>query len=268
MSAPVLGVIGGSGNDELPGLARARRHSVSTSYGEVDVVSGELAGIPVVHVSRHGPGHQRLSHHVNHRANLAALLELGVTAAVGLTVCGALHAAVPLGALVVFDDLYFPSNRLPDGELCTWFTEPGGAGRGHWIFDRPFSEPLRHALAAAAGSVGVPLVDGGVYGQVDGPRFNSRAEIAALRAAGVTAVSQTGGPEAVLAGEAELPYTLLGFVTDYANGITMTPEPVDALLARMACSPAVFAAVVEKLAAELPVVSAPGVVHRFGAATS
>ena len=69
--------------------------------------------------------------------------------------------------------------------------------------------------------------DGGCYGHVDGPRFNTEAEIRGLAAAGVTAVSQTAGPETVLAGEAELPFALLGYATDYANGVQPEPTPVE-----------------------------------------
>ena len=72
--------------------------------------------------------------------------------------------------------------------------------------------------------------DGGCYGHVDGPRFNTRAEIRGLAAAGVTAVSQTAGPETVLCGEAELPYALLGFLTDYANGVKDEATPVETLV--------------------------------------
>jgi purine nucleoside phosphorylase len=85
--------------------------------------------------------------------------------------------------------------------------------------------------------------DGGCYGHVDGPRFNTRAEIRGLAACGVTAVSQTAGPETVLAGEAELPYALLGYPTDWANGVQDEPTPVATLVEMMRRSTAVFAAV-------------------------
>lgn len=263
MSQLKIGVIGGSGNDELPGLTDTARRTVHTAYGDVDLLEGVMGATPVVHISRHGAGHARLSNHVNHRANLRALLELHVDAVMALTVCGAVDSNVPLGSLVVFDDLYFPSNRLPDGSLCTWHTDPGAAGRGHWIFDRPFSDELRTALLEAAASAETPVVRTGIYGHVDGPRFNTRSEIAALRTAGVTAVSQTAGPETVLAGEAALPYALVGYVTDYANGVTDEPEPVSALLARMAASTAVFAHVIARTVDGLGACEPPGTVHRF-----
>ena len=128
------------------------------------------------------------------------------------------------------------TNRLPDGSLCTFFTEPGARERGHWIYEDPFSAALRAALLAGAEEAGVPVRDGGCYGHVDGPRFNTRAEIRGLAACGVTAVSQTAGPETVLCGEAELPYALLGFLTDYANGVPDEPTPVETLIEMMAAS--------------------------------
>jgi purine nucleoside phosphorylase len=144
---------------------------------------------------------------------------------------------------VCFDDLHFLANRLPGGELCTFHATPGAADRGHWIFEGPFSAPLRAALLEGAAAAGVAVRDGGCYGHVDGPRFNTRAEIRGLAACGVTAVSQTAGPETVLAGEAELPYALLGYPTDWANGVKPEPTPVETLVEMMRRSTAMFAAV-------------------------
>src|SRR5439155_21939429 len=158
--------------------------------------------------------------------------------------------SVELGSLIVFDDLHFLANRLPDGSLCTLYTEPGMSGRGHWIFDGPFAAALRTALLDAAREVGHPVRDGGCYGHVDGPRFNTRTEIRMLANAGVTAVSQTAGPETVLAGEAEIPYALLGYATDYANGVKPDePTPVEELVRLVGESTATFASV---LAAAIP----------------
>ena len=262
----LIGLISGSGTEHWPGLDHEQQRTAETAYGPVELVSGRVGEVEVFHVSRHGPSHRRLSNHVGHKANLSALMAAGVDAVIGCSVCGAVDPSLTPGSLVVFDDLYFPSNRLPDGRLCTWHDQAGGADRGHWIFDRPFSEPLRRALVRAGEEFDAPLVDGGVYGHVDGPRFNTRAEITALARAGVGAVSQTAGPEAVLAGEAGLPYALVGFVTDYANGLSDEPEPLEALLARVARSGERFASLV---AAALPQLSADGLapagaVHRVG----
>jgi purine nucleoside phosphorylase len=236
-----IGIITGSGTYALPGLEAVERHDVSTEFGVAQVTAGRFAGADVLHVSRHGEGHVRLSSSVTHQANIAALKELGAQAILAVTVCGALDPQLELGTLIVFDDLHFLANRLPDGSLCTLYATPGQPRRGHWIYDRPFSEPLRAALLESARQTGHAARDGGCYGHVDGPRFNTRAEIRMLQSCGVTAVSQTAGPETVLAGEAEIPYALLGYATDYANGVPAEPTPVETLVRLVGESGATFA---------------------------
>jgi purine nucleoside phosphorylase len=236
-----VGIITGSGTYALPGFQDASSREIATRFGTVRITEGRWAGVEVVHVSRHEEGHLRLSSDVQHQANILALKEAGVGCVLGATVCGALDQDVALGTLIVFDDLHFLANRLPDGSICTLYTEPGERGRGHWIFDRPFSAPLRTALLQGARAAGHPVRDGGCYGHVDGPRFNTRTEIRQLAQAGVTAVSQTAGPETVLCGEAELPYALIGYATDYANGIPSEPTPVATLVELIGRSAASFA---------------------------
>jgi purine nucleoside phosphorylase len=104
-----------------------------------------------------------------------------------------------------------------------------------------------------------------VYGHVDGPRFNTRAEIRSLALAGVTAVSQTAGPETVLCGEAELPYALLGYATDYANGVSEQPTPVEELLRLIGASKGVFHQVLACALAKVgrAEIAPPGVIYRF-----
>jgi purine nucleoside phosphorylase len=237
-----IGIITGSGTYALPDLEEAAPAAVATPFGDALVSEGSLAGAEILHVARHGEGHRRLSSAVTHQANIWALRERGAQAILGVSVCGALDPELALGTLIVFDDLHFLANRLPDGSLCTLHTEPGAPGRGHWIFDRPFSEPLRRALLDAAREAGFAVRDGGCYGHVDGPRFNARTEIRMLMQAGVTAVSQTAGPETVLAGEANVPYALLGYATDYANGVRPDePTPVAELIRLVEASTATFA---------------------------
>lgn len=258
------GIISGSGSYSWPRLSDAISATASNRFGDVELTEGTVGGVEVVHLARHGTGHARLSNQIQHRANLTALIERGVDCLISLTVCGAVDPSAEIGALVVFDDLYFPDNRLPDGSACTWHDTPGEPGRGHWIFDKPFSEPLRRLAVDAARQLDVAVIDHGCYGQVTGPRFNSRSEIATLARAGVTAVSQTAGPEIVLAGEAELPILLLGYLTDCANGVKDPPQPVDALIERMRASTEVFARIVEAILARLHTAPPPvGTVYRF-----
>ena len=260
-----IGIITGSGTYALPGFEGSDPEPVVTRWGDALVSRGVLAGVEVAHVSRHGAGHVRLSNHVTHRANIGALAEIGVDAVVAVTVCGAVEPDLALGSLICFDDLHFPANRLPDGSLCTFFSEPGDRLRGHWIYEDPYAQGLRAPLIEAAERCGLPMRDGGCYGHVDGPRFNTRAEIRGLAAAGVTAVSQTAGPETVLAGEAELPFALVGYATDYANGVQASPTPIERLLELIAASTDRFAGL---LAEALPRIAAgapapTGVVYRF-----
>ena len=193
---------------------------MKTPFGEASVTRGRYAGVDALHLSRHGAGHVRLSNQVTHRANIWALNELGATAVIACTACGAVNPSIELGSLIVFDDLHFISNRLPDGSQCTFFERQGDPQQGHWILHGgPFSPEVRTVLLRAAAQTGYGARDGGAYGYVDGPRFNTPCEIAQLAQCGVTAVSQTAGPETVLCGELELPFALIGFVTDYANQV-------------------------------------------------
>src|ERR671929_740218 len=141
-----IAIITGSGTYALPGFEGDGPRPVATRWGEALVSRGTFAGEEVLHVSRHGEGHRRLSNHVTHRANIAALAELGADGVIAVTVCGAVDPAVELGSLVCFDDLHFLANRLGDGELVTFYSAPGDRRRGHWIFDGPFSQPLREAV--------------------------------------------------------------------------------------------------------------------------
>ena len=262
-----IAVITGSGTHALPGFEHAETEQRQTPFGETSVSRGEFAGVELLHVSRHGVGHARLSNHVEYRANIWALHELGATGVISCTACGALDPSLELGSLVVFDDLHFMANRLPDGSLCTFCVEPGDPARGHWILQGgPFSDGVRRALVDGAAEAGHPARDGGAYGHVDGPRFNTPTEIAQLAGCGVTAVSQTGGPETVLCGELGLAFGLLGFVTDYANEVLPgATTPAAKMIELMGRSSAVFADVIAAAAPRLDATppTAAGTMYRL-----
>ena len=264
-----VGVLTGSGAYALPGFEAAARVSVSTPYGGAEVSEGGWEGAEVVHIARHGAGHVRLSNSVNHRANVWALRERGADCVIGLTACGAVDPELELGSLVIFDDLHFSSNRLGDGAICTFFDRDGDPLRGHWVLHGgPFSAGLCGLLTQAARAAAVPFRTGGVYGHVDGPRFNTPVEVAQLSACGVCAISQTGGPETVLCGELELPFALVGYVTDHANQVVPgDPTPVGTLLELVDRSPAVFARLLREVLPRIVALEQPppaaGTVVRF-----
>jgi len=183
----VIGILTGSGTYALPGFEEsgpAHPEEVFTPFGSTIVSSGSFAGTEVLHVARHRAGHELLPSQVTHQANIWALRERGARGVLAVTVCGALDPTLELVTLVVFDALHFLANRLPDGSICTLHTEPGAPGRGRWIFDKPFSAPLREALLEGAREAGHAVRDGGCYGHVDWPRFNTRTEIRMLQRAG------------------------------------------------------------------------------------
>ena len=228
-----VGIVTGSGIYRLPGGTELRR--VETRFGTAEVTVSEVGLWRVGSISRHGEGHRHLPHTIPYRANFAALKMLGARAVLATTAVGAVDPGVRLGRPILFDDLFFPSNLLPSGEPCTVFTEPGDPERGHLIQDAPFAPRLVRKMEIAARSLGLEVSVGGVYGHTNGPRFETKAEIRWLGAAGVAAVSQTCGPEAVLAGELGLPYGLVGFPVNYATGVS-EPEPKEVLERLLALS--------------------------------
>ena len=226
-----VGVITGSGIYELPGAPET--HVIENAFGEAKVAVSKVGPWTVGSISRHGMGHHHLPHTIPHRSNLTALKQLGARAILATTAVGAVDPGVPLGSPVLFDDLFFPANALPNGEACTIFASPGDPQRGHLIWTEPFAPRLRQRLELAAGELGLGVTPGGTYAHTNGPRFETRTEIRWLGAAGVSAVSQTCGPEVVLAGELGIAYGLVGFPVNYATGVARheTREELGRLLA-------------------------------------
>jgi len=236
----MLALIMGSGFYEYESFVEM---CVSTDFGDAILLQGEIGGRQCLLLPRHGQGHKYLSTQINHRANIAALKKIGATMVVSLSVMGSADPAIPPGSTVLAKDLYFPDNRLPSGDLATFFAQAGESGRGHLLARSLFNEQLTNHLQASLPVTPKPVV----YGHVHGPRFNSQTEVNALRSSGVQVISQTCGPEAVLANELELPYALAGFVVDYANGVSNEPTSIDELQANLSRSQEVFAALLEKL---------------------
>lgn len=253
-----LALISGTGFYDFPGLEEGEDLRIGTKYGDALVRRGAIEGKEIAFIARHGKGHSILSNMINHRANLLALKELETKAIVATTVCGVLDPSIPLTKLAVFDDLYFPDNRLPNGEECTIYEEIGESKRGHYIFDKPFSEELRQQIIAVAED---PITSA-VYAHVNGPRFNSKPEINMLKNY-ASFISQTAGPEIVLAGELEIPYALLGFGVDYANGVQKEPTPVEVLGENSKKSRIVFTNAIRELIKNYSIPKFTGFIYRF-----
>ncbi|UCE21831.1 MAG: MTAP family purine nucleoside phosphorylase [Candidatus Aminicenantes bacterium] len=253
-----LAVISGSGFYDFPGLDQGEDQIVKTQFGDASVRTGKIEGKSLAFLARHGKNHSLLPNMINYRANLMALKSLDAKAIIATTVCGVLSPDIPLAKLVVFSDLYFPENRLPNGEACTIFHGEKAKDKGHLIFEKPFSEDFRQQIIAAAED---PITDA-VYAHAVGPRFNSQAEIRMMREY-ASFVSQTAGPEIVLSGELEIPFALIGFGVDYANGVKEEPTPVEVLSENLKNSKAVFIEIITKVIRSFRVPQFTGFIYRF-----
>ncbi|HEY0230628.1 MAG TPA: S-methyl-5'-thioinosine phosphorylase [Dokdonella sp.] len=210
-----LAVIGGTGLYRFPGLEDVERHAVDTPYGHPSdaVVVGRVGTHRVGFLARHGESHTIPPHRVNYRANLWALQHIGARRVIGVNAVGGIRDDMGPRVLAVPDQLIdYTHGRL------TSFCDVAGAQVKHIDFSEPYSAGLRTQLLLAARRAGIAAVDGGCYGATQGPRLETRAEIARLRRDGCDLVGMTGMPEAALARELELDYACLAIVANWAAG--------------------------------------------------
>jgi 5'-methylthioinosine phosphorylase len=210
-----LAIVGGTGLYTFPGLQRVERHAVSTSFGMPSgaLVTGELNGKRVAFLARHGEDHLLAPHRVNYRANIRALHDFGAQRIVGVNAVGGIRADMGPRVLAVPDQIIDYTHGRFDS-----FCDVEGRKVEHADFTEPYSEDLRAALLAAARRAGIAVVDGGCYGATQGPRLETRAEIARMRRDGCDLVGMTGMPEAVLARELGIDYACLALVANWAAG--------------------------------------------------
>ena len=210
MAHAVLGVIGGSGLYDLPGLEKPEWRRVEGPWGEPsdDVLFAELSGLPLRFLPRHGRGHRLSPTRINYRANIDALKRAGVTDLVSLSACGSLKEAYAPGHFVLVDqfiDRTFAREKSFFGTGCVAYVS---------VAD-PVSPALCDAVETAAREESVGLTRGGTYLAMEGPQFSTRAESNLYRAWGCDVIGMTNMPEAKLAREAEICYASLAMVTDY-----------------------------------------------------
>ncbi|HEV8693515.1 MAG TPA: S-methyl-5'-thioinosine phosphorylase [Lysobacter sp.] len=215
MDAIELAVIGGTGLYKLAELQDVETHQPVTHYGALSgpVRVGTLDGHRVAFLARHGEGHSLPPHRINYRANLAALQALGAKRVLALNTVGGITERFGPRVLGCPDQLI----DYTWGRISTICEEPGTEVL-HVDFGEPYSRALRQAVIAAAAKAGVTLVDGGCYGATQGPRLETRAEIARMRRDGCDLVGMTGMPEAGLAREMGLDYACIAIVANWAAG--------------------------------------------------
>ena len=210
MSKWTLGIIGGSGLYEIEGLEDRREESVETPWGPPSdtLVRGRIGGVELVFLPRHGRGHRLTPTEVPYRANIAALKAAGVTDILSISACGSLKEEYAPGHFLAADqfiDRTFARDKT--------FFGPGMVA--HVSMAQPVCSRLYGLAADAAEAVGAKVHRGGTYLAMEGPQFSSLAESKLYRQWGCDVIGMTAMPESKLAREAELPYAILGIVTDY-----------------------------------------------------
>jgi 5'-methylthioadenosine phosphorylase len=214
MTKSVLGIIGGSGFYNLPGLENARWQAVASPWGQPsdEILFAEIAGpdgnLPVRFLPRHGRGHRLSPSGIDYRANIDAMKRAGVTDLVSISACGSFREELPPGMFVLVDQFI---DR-------TFSREKSFFGNGlvaHVSVSDPVSPGLVSLVAAAASAAGIEAKRGGTYLVMEGPQFSSRAESHLYRSWGCDVIGMTNMPEAKLAREAEICYATVAMVTDF-----------------------------------------------------
>jgi 5'-methylthioadenosine phosphorylase len=206
----MLGVIGGSGLYQMEAIRNPRWVPVASPFGTPsdDLLHGDIGGVPVIFLPRHGRGHVHSPSTINYRANIDALKRAGVTDLVSLSACGSFREDLPPGSFVLIDQFI----DWTKGRERTFFDEGLVA---HVSLAHPTCRGLGQVLLAAARTAGLELRDGGTYLTIEGPQFSTKAESRMFRQWGADVIGMTNMPEARLAREAELRYATVAMVTDF-----------------------------------------------------
>ena len=210
MTKSVLGIIGGSGIYDLPGLKNAQSKSVDSPWGKPSaaLLTGEIDGLPIVFLSRHDKGHRLSPTDINYRANIDALKRAGVTDLISLSACGSFKEDLPPGIFVLVDQFVDRTHARANSFFGTGCV-------AHVSMAHPMSPRLRIHLAEAAMAEGLTVVRDGTYVCIEGPQFSSLAESLTYKNLGYSVIGMTNLPEAKLAREAEICYATVAMVTDF-----------------------------------------------------
>ena len=210
MTKAVLGIIGGSGIYDLPGLRNVREERIESPWGEPSAALriGDIDGLPIVFLTRHDKGHRLSPSDINYRANIDVMKRVGVTDLVSLSACGSFKEELPPGTFVLVDqfvDRTFNRDSSFFGTGCV----------AHVSMAHPVSPRLRIRLAEAAASESIQVARDGTYVCMEGPQFSTLAESLTYKGLGYSVIGMTNFTEAKLAREAEICYATVAMVTDF-----------------------------------------------------
>lgn len=211
-------VIGGTGVDELPEVASGRQFSVTTKFGTAEVVELRMGAETILFIPRHGRDHSTPPSRINSRSQIAALKKLGVDSVIGVAAAGSLSPSLGPGAVAVLGDFIDLTRRSER----SFFDEPEGPVV-HTDFTVPYCPRLSDVLTRACESAGAAFRSDAVYVGVDGPRYETPAEIRLYASWGGHVIGMTNVPEVVLAREAGLCYAAVAVVTNFAAGLSPAP---------------------------------------------
>ncbi|MCD5398582.1 MAG: S-methyl-5'-thioadenosine phosphorylase [Dehalococcoidia bacterium] len=248
MPDPKIAFIGGSGLYDIDGMENRREATVETPFGDPSdaVVVGEINGVEVAFLPRHGRGHRFSPTEIPVKANIYALKSLGVERVVSVSAVGSLKEHIKPLDLVVPDQIIDRTRRRSD----TFF---GDGIVAHVGFAEPFCNELRRIAFESATHEDVDCHDGGTYVVIEGPQFSTRAESAVYRSWGANVIGMTALPEAKLAREAELCYTTLAFVTDYdVWHDTEEKVTVEMVIQNLTHNVATAQGIISRMLAEIP----------------
>ena len=209
-SAPILGVIGGSGLYDIEGLENVEWRKVSSPFGEPSdqLLFGSLDEQPMVFLPRHGRGHRHSPSTINYRANIDAIKRAGVTDIISLSAVGSLREDLEPGTFVIID-------QFVDRTFARQKSFFGTGMVVHVSMAQPINSRLGDWCERACYTEGISVVRGGTYLVMEGPQFSTLAESNLYRSWGCDVIGMTNMPEAKLAREAEIPYCTVAMVTDY-----------------------------------------------------
>jgi len=248
MARALLGIIGGSGFYDLPGLQNVEEMGLDSPWGDPSdkLRRGEVGGKPVMFLARHGRGHRVPPTDINYRANIDCLKRAGVTDLVSLSACGSFKEDLPPGTFVLVDQFVDRTFRRASS-----FFGPGCVA--HVSMAQPVGPKLVARIAAAAKAERIRYHEGGTYVCIEGPQFSSKAESLAFRREGWSVIGMTNLPEAKLAREAEITYATVAMVTDYDSWREEHgPVDISSILKVMKENSAAAARLVARLARDFP----------------
>lgn len=244
-----IGIIGGSGLYEIEGFAALQWAPVETPFGSAsdEFLTGQLCGRDVVFLPRHGRGHSLMPSELNHRANIWAMKQLGVSWIISASAVGSLQPQYAPCDIVLIDQF------IDNTKQSTTHTFFGDGIVGHVAFAEPICEDLRMILMAAANEAGIKAHDRGIYVNMEGPAFSTRAESLRNQKLGFDVIGMTNLGEARCAREAEISYASLALVTDYdCWKVEEEPVSVKTVIANLQKNVASAKEIIQKAILKIP----------------